>query len=187
MGTCSEPGCKASPSGNAFRCDNHAETLLASVAESLAIVLTAASAIYLGRSSFPERRLLEHRARKGLDHMVVLHWCASHDEVAWLEEEFIAACRKYARLRNISGESEGRFTSPWNALYVTFTTKHGHRMDHRSWSKVAELHPSRRLWPDRGVVREPVPLYTPLTPGEAAETLREFKEQHRAVSRRGGR
>ncbi|MCA9693446.1 MAG: hypothetical protein KC636_27875 [Myxococcales bacterium] len=148
-------------------------------------VLAVAATVYLGRTHHPERRLLEHRARHGRDHLLVLHWGAAWNEISQLEENIIARFQRLSRLQNESGTSDGRVSSPWNALYVSFSLKHG-LCSMPGTLVVRSLHWRHRLWPDPSVPCRPVLLRAALDEVEAVKILAAWKSEHsrRAEERR---
>lgn len=115
---------------------------------------------YVGRSNFPERRLLEHFSRPEKiqrgetwatevtpNRLSVLHWSASWQEIADLEIAVIAEDQRRGKLKllNADAESWGRWDGAWNCLYVLWAAKRNvlpdalppaKPVDHLHWSVV---------------------------------------------------
>jgi predicted GIY-YIG superfamily endonuclease len=87
---------------------------------------------YVGRSNSPERRLLQHFTGQGVsktvrkhpqqrDRLSVIHWTGSWREAAMVEDHLIkhsSAKPGLADLLNSPAEGWGRFSGPWNCVYV---------------------------------------------------------------------
>ena len=78
---------------------------------------------YIGRTSCPERRLIEHNFKQDSSRydLIALHWTPDWGEIAALEEWLIAQeklerCRK--KLVNEDLSSTGKFTGSWQCLYM---------------------------------------------------------------------
>ncbi len=111
--------------------------------------------LYVGRSNYPERRLLQHFAGKSTvdptkdwsrdrrrEYMAVLHWSGSWRETAWVEERLIKL-NDGLKVVNDSPESWGNWSGAWNCVYVCWAYK-------QSATPVAfaETHPLEHLdWP----------------------------------------
>ena len=136
--------------------------------------LEVASRIYFGRSSFPERRLVEHVSNgTERDHLLVIHWAANWDEIEELEEALIDAFTKQSKIKRVENESdksEGRHSGSWSTLYVSFALK----ADFPSIpgaTVVERLNRRNRLWPSPAVPTSPTLLRCDLTPEEAKSEL----------------
>jgi hypothetical protein len=139
-------------------------------------VKDVASALYVGRTSFPERRLLQHYSNADRDHLLVLHWAACWPEVEYFEERLIEAFSYLNRVGNESLTSEGAHSSPWSVLYVSFALKHAIPVVPGS-TAVFELHWRDRLWPDPAFPSVPTLLRADLELEDAVAELERFKSQ----------
>ncbi len=168
-------------------CATHHQDLMQHLSRRIEEVRKRARVAYLGRSHFPEQRLIEHRAsEKMLTRLTVLHWAADWDEIEYLETWAIKNHPKRRKGLNKSRNSKGGLFGPWNCLYLAWTPKKGEkRRSLRESRLVTRLDWSRRLWPDSTFTMEPVQLATELS-CEDAETLRaewETRKKGRRSSR----
>lgn len=168
--TCGFTGCVRTPDAIGMFCKVHGQEIAETMARRVEDALDVASTLYLGRTGFPERRLLEHQAAHGRDHLVVIHWAASWPEAEHFEELIIDRFRKFTRLQNIDDASSGRHGSPWNALYLSFALKQSVARLPAALD-VSDLHWRHRLWPNPQTPAPPVLIRTPLTKAAAAEVL----------------
>lgn len=153
-------------------CDRHYAMLTSNLEDILEHIYGAAKAVYIGRSHFPEQRLLFHRADDRLgnnDHMAVLHWAGDPEEIMRLEERLLANHHGRLKLKNDSLESRGSIVGKWHCVYVAWRWK----KDSHMWpgfTDVVALDLGRRLAPVRHHLlgRNPEYLRTTLTPAQAA-------------------
>jgi hypothetical protein len=159
--SCASRGC-ISPCQHAHGfCAECAEKIFKSVTSHIDDVLKVASSLYFGRSSHPERRLLEHFLNKDRNHthMLVMHWAANWPEIRYFEEsliDFFTKDAKYLRIENDSGRSDGKLSGAWHALYVSFSLKSGCHIP--GAIVVKQLHWRNRLWPNPLLPNAPVLL-----------------------------
>jgi hypothetical protein len=154
--------------------------------------------LYIGRSNYPERRLLEHfsspdKIRHGEtwasevapNRLSVLHWSASWQEVADLEKSLIAEYQRRGKLKllNADAESWGRWDGAWNCLYVLWAGKRSVKSDTLPRAKTVEHLQWASIQPDRAQWRIP-PQH--LTVGDALGTPEAAKHEVAALSERRG-
>ena len=72
-----------------FFCKTCYRKLSKSLTETLKDICTAAAEIYVGRTSDPERRLLEHFVESDRDILTILHWAKDWEEADYFEEMLI--------------------------------------------------------------------------------------------------
>lgn len=189
MERCAVPGCKVDAEDTHGFCTEHADDIFDSVMGHVEEVYEIASAIYFGRTAFPERRLLQHVAAAGRDHLLVVHWAAQWPEIREFEEALIDAIKsqpKFRKLQNASPFSEGSFSSPWNALYISFSLKAG--ASQQPGSRVVDkLHWRHRLWPDPVIPNAPVLLRYDGKKADAEGELARFDRATDPDRRRRGR
>ncbi|MBK8409902.1 MAG: hypothetical protein IPL19_18225 [Sandaracinaceae bacterium] len=162
--------CSAEHPGD-FYCDQHYVRLVSGLEDTLKHIYAAASTVYIGRSHYPEQRLLYHRQDADLgnnDHMAVLHWAGDPEEIMQLEERLIANNHGRLKLKNDSLESKGSVVGKWHCIYVAWRWK----KDCDKWpgfTDVVDLDLGRRLPPSRHHVlgRNPEYLRTTLTPAQS--------------------
>lgn len=158
-----------------FYCHAHYARLLSGLEETIKHIYGAASTVYIGRSHYPEQRLLYHRKDDRLgnnDHMAVLHWSGDPEEIMQLETRLIANNHGRLKLKNDCLESKGRVVGMWHCVYVVWRWK----KDSDKWpgfSDVDALDLGRRLAPVRhsNLGRNPEYLRTRLAPDRAAAIL----------------
>ena len=107
------------------RCGKHWDEILGRASKFVEPIVGKARSFYIGRSSFPERRLLEHFRDGGRNHMAVLHWSSSAGETAKLEECLIAEAKGAYRGKTANKDraSSGRWEGPWHAVYASWSWK----------------------------------------------------------------
>ena len=179
---CATRGCDKETRDNHGFCSRCANVILGAAKAQVRQVLDVASEVYIGRSSHPECRLLQHFCngcpeRNGRDHLLVVHWAAQWNEIEHFEEELIKHVKQsgISRLANRSLESDGWHSGSWEALYVSFRLKD--RYDRIPGATIVkELHWRNRLWPDPIVPNSPVLLRCGLCHEEAVAELKRFKE-----------
>jgi hypothetical protein len=172
---CRHPKCEkmVGPRGW-FYCSDHEDAFndhVFTIADPLA---KSSSEFYVGRSSYPERRLLEHLVRFELDRMVILHWAADRRECDTLEEWLIRELEHHSKARNESAISYGRHTSPWNCVYIAFALKKG-KMLPGDFIPVRDLQVKNRQWPIRGFPISPVYLHADVTSSRASSILETYR------------
>ena len=180
---CSAPGCDLTGNPATAFCAVHSEELLRHLELLVTDTCKVAGRIYLGRTGFPERRLLEHFANHGRSHLLLLLWAGSWDEAEFLEEALIRRFEHLSKLANESLESTGSFTSHWNALYLSFTPKAAIRALPGALD-VPALHWRRRIWPDPMFPGRPILLRSGARSRDGA---RQLLDEWDAFTRRGRR
>lgn len=178
IGRCAVRGCPAKIEDSHGFCTKHADEIYDEAVWQVDDVLGVASELYLGRTDFPERRLLEHFVSSKRDFLLVLHWTANWAEAKEFEEGLIHAFKqesKYLRIKNESLGSEGRYGSPWNAVYISFALKNNAPRELPGSLTVEYLHWRNRLWPNPVLPNPPVLLCCRFTKEEAEAEIARFK------------
>ncbi len=179
---CAYRGCVDNAGQSQMFCKHHDDDVFSRAYAAIRDVLSVGSAIYIGRTGFPERRLLEH-ALAERDHLLLLHWAASWPEAEEFETRLIESCSHLNRIENETTESAGRFTSPWNAIYVSFRLKHRvHALP--GTQEVTRLHWRLRTWPTQTLPCPVVLLRTPLDHESSAAELERWQSTHHSRHRR---
>jgi hypothetical protein len=146
----------------------------------------AAEGVYVGRSAFPERRLLEHLEKKGLDRLSVLHWAGSLEEAESFER------RIHGEVKDLTNQepprAEGQFARCHHAIYLSWTAKSAfpaNQLVHHAL--ITELMGARQ-WPAPPSRFETVHLWCPVQRDQARwildalkKTEQEFLEARRAL------
>lgn len=127
--------------GNSLYCVDHWRDLTGKLEEVLEFIGRGATSIYVGRSNYPERRLLEHLRDREHDKLSVLHWSANRFEIEDVEKILIAYTKRRFPLKgeNRDDESSGRLSGPWNAAYVSWKEKSKTLPIPVRWRAVAHL------------------------------------------------
>jgi len=121
--------------------------------------------MYIGRTNFPERRLLQHRRDKGLNKLFALHWAKTAAAIAKVEEELIQRHAHLERLENAAMDSRGGWGDGQQGVYIAWV-----------WKQNFGTHDVLGLTPVEWTVLPSSPgrsryLYCPLSPEEAALAL----------------
>lgn len=186
---CAMSGCATRSEDTHGFCTEHADKIFDEIIWQVEDVLAVASKVYFGRTAFPEQRLLQHFVQSQRDHLLLVHWAANWPEAKEFEESLISAFKeqsKFKRVENVSLGSDGTYSSPWNALYISFALKHDFPLPPGAIN-VERLHYRNRIWPNPVVPNAPVLLRCDLTPEEAREELDRFKEAADPARPRKGR
>lgn len=145
----------------------------------------AAQGVYVGRTAYPERRLLEHLQKDGRDRLSILHWAASLEEA----EDFERWILRLVKDRSDQGDPRagGRFARCHHAIYLSWTpssTFPANQLVHHAL--VTELMGARQ-WPAPPSRFETVHLWCPVSSDQTdgildglAEREREFLDDRRA-------
>lgn len=146
-----------------------------------------ARTVYVGRSNYPERRLLEHWSLRQRPRLCVLTWTSEWAEAAFLERWLIRRIQRLPKGSNADTASSGRWEGAWNCVYLSWEQKTGEDASLLPSSSVvrglddgARLAPIREPWPGRAVH-----LVAGLPTDEAAEVVRalQVRRRHRAPRR----
>ena len=122
---CRASSCATPLRAGHFYCPPHWDDLLNNLGETIGRINRDARCIYIGRSSDPERRLLQHFVQCDRDHLAVLHWSSDLAEIERLESELIKGASYSRKLENEDAESCGSFWGHWNCVYASWTWKNG--------------------------------------------------------------
>jgi hypothetical protein len=145
----------------------------------------AAQGVYVGRTAYPERRLLEHLQKDGRDRLSILHWAASLEEAEDFERWILGL------VKDLSNQGQpragGRFARCHHAIYLSWTprtTFPANQLVHHAL--VTELMGARQ-WPAPPSRFETVHLWCPVSSDQTdcildglAEREREFLDERRA-------
>jgi len=132
-----------------------------------------ASKLYVGRTNYPERRLLQHLVKRGTDRMAVLHWAADWDVVARIETHLIEFAGKWeGKIKNASVDSTGRWSGAWNCVYLVWEDKASVSNGSKPFSSFRELDATTRICPGHHLAQEgPVLLRAATSPTNALQHL----------------
>lgn len=123
--SCCYEGCRRSVVGLRL-CRTHLTALSEDIDEVVEADYRMARGVYIGRTCFPERRLLEHTVEKGLTVLRVLYWCDLPQEAKDLESALLERFEGMRKVLNKSTLSDGRMkTNTLNAVYAAWTPKNG--------------------------------------------------------------
>jgi hypothetical protein len=176
-------GCDVALRDEQFYCRTHFDELLRGLVTNIERFYGRARDIYIGRSHYPEKRLLQHRSKKDLDHLAVLHWAGDRAEIEELETSLIRAFRERLKTLNRIGDSDGRWSGHWYCVYVAWAEKE--RAGAWPWTRrtpVRHLDYGHRLAPDRRVlVKEPDVLVTTLRRRDVESELEGWRKQSRSA------
>lgn len=150
--TCMTHDCDSKASDDFMRCIACSGRIKKDALAIVQGIRRQADAVYVGRSNYPERRLLEHFTGRSVskklrgaavlrDRLTVLHWTGSWREAAMVEEYLIRqspAATGLPDLLNSDAESWGSFSGPWNCVYVSWAAGAAHNVP--SATPVQHLH-----------------------------------------------
>lgn len=137
-----------------------------------------AQAVYVGRTNYPELRLLELREQKGSTRMAVLHWASCRHEAAVVESHLIEACMGRAKVTNASAKSSGGWFGHWNCIYLVWHPRRGASESERTaFGRVEHLDRGHCIVPTRGFLREPIYLATDLSERAAIEERARYLDE----------
>jgi len=136
---------------------------------------------YIGRSSWPERRLIGHRGAKGYDHMCVLHWTSDKEEAVKLEADLIKALhRQLYRTRTAKSGPGGDRIGEWHALYLAWEARDFDSLySEGSVTDVDSLDYGNRLHPTCNAPHVTYTLLRTAMPRDDARELGELAKRYR--------
>jgi hypothetical protein len=88
-------------------------------------VLGLAGRAYVGRTNFPERRLLEHMAGAGRNKLFAVYWTDDRGEVGAMETALIQRCQHLYKVENEALDARGRYGMAPYAVYVSWVWRAG--------------------------------------------------------------
>jgi hypothetical protein len=162
---CRAPGgCDIALRDDEFYCRPHYDELLGGLVANIDRYYGRARDIYIGRTHHPERRLLQHRVDKDLDHLAVLHWAGDRAETEELETRLIWTYQERRKTLNQTSDSDGRWSGHWYCVYVAWVDKeHAKPWRDEPRHYVRQLDYGHRLAPERrALVKQPDVLVTTL-------------------------
>ena len=174
---CRHPKCDqhVRPNGRTW-CKKHWRVLLDAFTSVAKAVKKDAPELYIGRTHWPERRLVSHRYKKGYDHMCVLHWASDREEAVKLEADLIKTLHECLfRTRTSKSGPGGPLVGEWHALYLAWESRgRGQLPTTFEKQEVVTLDYGNRLLPattlGRGTAHV---LWTPLDAKRAGEVRAE--------------
>ena len=92
-------------------------------------VLGKAKRAYIGRSNFPERRLLEHMAESKRNKLLSVYWANSKEEAKAAEEALIKKYGNRLKLENKAPDARGRWGLPPHAVYISWVWSAGNAQE----------------------------------------------------------
>jgi hypothetical protein len=137
----------------------------------------AAKGVYVGRTAFPERRLLEHLQKDRRERLSILHWAGS------LEEAEAFEIKIHDLVKDLSHQEQpragGRFSRCHHAVYLSWSPRSTSSADHLAHQALVTDLLGARQWPAPPSRFEAVHLWCPISPGEADEILLDLDERER--------
>jgi hypothetical protein len=106
-------------------------------------VLARADRVYIGRTSQPHRRVLEHYVDTGRSHLTILAATSSGNAASDEQALIAAACDGSTRCDNKARKLAGSYTAGKQALYVSWMPKAG-KGD--TWIDVASVYDGDESW-----------------------------------------
>jgi len=136
---------------------------------------SAAQGVYVGRSAYPERRLLEHLMKDKRDRLSILHWASS------LEEAEAFEIKIHKIVEDISDQTQpragGRFARCHHAIYISWTARSGFPADQLVHHTLVTELMTARQWPAPPSRFETAHLWCPMTSDDAENILADLAER----------
>ena len=176
INSCWISGCGSPPAktSSSVYCAAHWSSLTDHLQSLVHYLGAGAASIYVGRTNYPERRLLQHLANadRGHDRLAVLHWAGTPAEAEEIEKFVICVVKKRFKLKgmNESDDSDGRWSGPWNAVYASWREKKRTQAVPVIWHSVRDLD-ARPMAPVGGFLPFPVCLHAEVSPQDAQAAL----------------
>lgn len=161
MALCRNPSCKKKHRGEFF-CRDCMATLESYVDDLINEIKPESREFYIGRTNYPERRLLEHALFFGRTKLTVLHWAAEWDEIDYLESLFIEK-HQGRKSKNQTDEATGKKSGSFNALYISWEKKAKATLENWILEPVTDLEPANRMWPKPFDAHTSTTLHTTLS------------------------
>jgi hypothetical protein len=150
--------------------------VMARIDAELAAIHDIAHEIYVGRTAFPERRLLQHLDSDGRDWLSILHWADSLEDAETMEQWVLERVRNSPKLAQQQLRRGGKFSRSFHAIYVSWTRDVLRQEPDGPQFRVAEL-PGDRRWPSRAAEFGVEHLRSASSRAQAAAALRRFEER----------
>lgn len=122
--TCKSPPCLEVVE-RGFYCADCYHQLWDRIQRDAHIVDGEAAETYVGRTAFPERRLLEQLHQREFPYLSILHWTNGLQEADHFEEKLIRDLRRGRKLVNADDRADGKYTGHFHAIYVAWLPKRG--------------------------------------------------------------
>ncbi len=153
---CRHPKCdKLLSKAGMSHCPKHRRKLLSNMMDMIGAVKGHAATLYVGRSAYPERRLIEHLRDRDLTHLFPLHWATEKEEAVVVEKELIERVKKKYRKAHFEMSTGGKSVGEWHAVYVAWArAKNAGQFDALPVREVADLDWGNRLLPQAAVTPE---------------------------------
>ena len=150
--------------------------VMARIDAELAAIDDIAHEIYVGRTAFPERRLLRHLDSDGRAWLSILHWTDSLEDAETMEEWVFERVRHSPKIAQQQLRRGGKFSRSFHAIYVSWTPDALRKEPDGPQFRVEEL-PGDRRWPSRGAEFSVEHLHSASSRAQAAAALRRFEER----------
>jgi hypothetical protein len=163
---------KATHDREVFYCGTCSPTLWGRIEKEVGQIIAAtARKPYVGRTAFPERRLLQHLVERQRDRLSILHWADSLEEAETFERGIFELVRQGAETDQKEPRMQGKFSRGHHAIYVSWNSgSSSTAREQRSEFLVTTL-PGQRNWPVSASTFEAKHLISPLHPYQAKRVL----------------
>jgi hypothetical protein len=187
--SCRYLDCKNKPRPDLFYCPSCWKILFARIQQDLATVNKQAHHIYIGRSNFPEERLLYHRRDYGETRLSVLHWASSQAEAAKLETVLIDYASEFGKSVEQDVTSFGSWKGHFHSIYVlwepknssSWDTSQDHALPVVGAGSTLSLDEGARIFPRRAGEFETVHIVTKANQRSAERILDNLKAMRKKV------
>jgi hypothetical protein len=185
---CRNVECRAKPNKlRGYFCSTHEDQVIDHAKQMIRDVLKKSFRVYVGRSYYPEKRAIEHMAKRGLPNLTVLHWAGDRSEADFFEQRLIDFTNNHLGDESHRCENkkytggEGRFWGDFQAIYIAWEPNES-AVNPQHVLEVQRFWP--RPWPHiaQGGVQE---AHIAMTREEACVFVREYKERRKASNEDG--
>jgi hypothetical protein len=160
-----------------FYCETCSAVLLERIERDATRIADAAVALYVGRTAFPERRLLEHLFDSRRDRLSILHWADSLEEAEVFERSIFKLVGNTGKTDQDEPRMRGRFSRGHHAIYISWNSRSAPVGAEQRLEPFVTTLPGQRRWPVPTSTFQVDHLWSPLDTYQAKEVLNRFDDR----------
>lgn len=162
-----------------FYCATCSPPIWDRIARNVARIEKMATDPYVGRTVFPERRILQHLIENGRDRLSVLHWADSLEEAELFEKDIFKLVQNNSS--QAAPRTGGGFSRGHQAIYLSWRLNGGSPQGAPPCDELLiETLPGRRLWPVPASRFQVAHLRSPLQTYQAERALERHEDREQA-------